>query len=140
MSPAPAQAHPRHLRGGMLLQPLREAGGWRRLFIAGAAAVLAGLTFLGGIAWLMRYETVMPDNGVLPAGELCIVLDRWTGNARSCTDEAIAKRHRPPPKPQRAEELSREEAIWQQLVDIVAGLLQIDRWLPGMTRRFGNRP
>lgn len=140
MSPAPAQAHPRHLRGGTLLQPLREAGGWRRLFIAGAAAVLAGLTFLGGIAWLMRYETVMPDNGVLPAGELCIVLDRWTGHARSCTDEAIAKRHRPPPKPQRAEELSREEAIWQQLVDIVAGLLQIDRWLPGMTRRFGNRP
>ena len=67
-------------------------GGWRRFFIAGTVAVLAGLTFLGGIAVLMRYETVMSEDGAMCTGELCVVFDRWTGETKPCTEEAIARR------------------------------------------------
>jgi hypothetical protein len=53
----------------------------------------------------------MPEGGSLCRGELCVVLDRWTGKAHSCTDEDVGKRYRSPPKPQRVEEPRREEAI-----------------------------
>jgi hypothetical protein len=62
----------------------------------------------------------MPEGGSLCRGELCVVLDRWTGKAHPCTDEDVGKRYRSPPKPQRVEEPRREEAIWRRLIGIVA--------------------
>ncbi len=100
-------------------------GGWRRFFIAGMAAVLAGLTFLGGIAVLMRYETVMLE------GELCIVLDRWPIKAKPCNEEAIVRRGRKDPEPQPAEAPGQEEALWQWVVEFVGEFIEM-RWLPMM--------
>lgn len=102
----------------------------------GTAAVLAGLTLLGAVAMLTRYETVMPEGGSLRTGELCIVLDRWTGEARPCTNEAVAKRYRSRPEQQRVEEPNRGEAIWHRIVGIVAELMEIGKWLPNMTSRI----
>lgn len=183
----------------MRLQPLREAGGWRRLFIAdtallalasfawawhfraegmdgaeflefalslwaigaaalgilvaglaaidrscvwvgrgfglspavaraGTVAVLAGLTFLGGLAMLTRYETVIPDGGAMRTGELCIVLDRWTGEAKPCTEEAITRRGR---KRSDADAPGREDALWQRVIELVVEFMEV-RWLPMM--------
>ncbi|MBV6412195.1 MAG: hypothetical protein LC123_03285 [Burkholderiales bacterium] len=106
-------------------------GGWRRLFFAGTAAVLAGLTFLGGIAVLMRYETVMPEDGAMRMGELCVVLDRWTGETKPCTAEAIARRRSQRPDPQPAESPGQGEALWQRIVEFVAEFIEV-RWLPMM--------
>lgn len=106
-------------------------GGWRRLFFAGIAAVLAGLTFLGGIAVLMRYVTVMPGDGAMRKGELCVVLDRWTGETKPCTEEAIARRGRKGPEPQPAEAPGQEETLWQRVVEFVAEFIEV-RWLPMM--------
>jgi len=85
----------------------------------GMVAVLAGLTLLGAGAMLTRYETVMPEGGSLRTGELCIVLDRWTGKAHPCTEEAVVKRYRSRPQPQRVEEESRNQAVWRQIIGIV---------------------
>jgi len=104
-------------------------GGWRRLFFAGTAAVLAGLTFLGGIAVLMRYETVMPEGGAMLMGELCIVLDRWPIKAKPCTEEAIARRRSQRPEPQHAEAPGQGEALWQRVVEFVAEFIEV-RWQP----------
>lgn len=107
-------------------------GGWRRLLVAGTAAVLAGLTFLGGVAVLMRYETVMPEVGAMRTGELCVVLDRWTGESKPCTEEAVARRRgKRPPDPQPAESPGQEEALWQRVVEFVAEFIEV-RWLPMM--------
>jgi hypothetical protein len=101
---------------------------------AGAAAVLAGLTFLGGFAALTRYETVMPEGGAMRTGELCIVLDRWTGAAKPCTEEAIIRRERKRSEPQRTEAPSREETLWQRVVELVVEFMDA-HWLPAMTGR-----
>lgn len=106
-------------------------GGWRRLLVAGTAAVLAGLTFLGGIAVLMRYETVMPEGGAMLMGELCIVLDRWPIKAKPCTEEAIARRRSKRPDPQPAEAPGQEDAPWQRVVEYAAEFIEV-RWLPMM--------
>ena len=106
-------------------------GGWRRFFIAGTAAVMAGLTFLSGIAVLMRYETVMPEGGAMLMGELCIVLDRWPIKAKPCTEEAIARRRSQRPDPQHAEAPGQEEALWQKVVEFVAEFIEVRR-LPMM--------
>ena len=106
-------------------------GGWRRFFIAGTVAVLAGLTFLGGIAVLMRYETVMPEGGAMLMGELCIVLDRWPIKAKPCTEEAIARRRSKRPDPQPAEAPGQEDALWQRVVEYAAEFIEV-RWLPMM--------
>lgn len=98
----------------------------------GLCAVLAGLTFAGVAAAWLRYETVMPEGGSLRTGELCIVLDRWSGKAQPCTEEAVVKRRRVPPEPQRVEESSREEPAWRQIVSIVVELMRSEKWLPGM--------
>ncbi len=50
-------------------------------------AVLAGLTFMGALAQFLRYEVAISGDG-FPDAELCVVLDRWTGETRPCTDEA----------------------------------------------------
>lgn len=68
----------------------------------GLVAVLAGLTFAGTAAIYLRYETVMPEGGAMRTGELCVVLDRWTGEAKPCTEEAVTRRFRRRPEPQRA--------------------------------------
>jgi len=106
-------------------------GGWRRFFIAGTVAVLAGLTFLGGIAVLMRYETVMLEGGAMLVGELCIVLDRWPIKAKPCNEEAIVRRGRKDPEPQPAEAPGQEEALWQWVVEFVGEFIEV-RWLPMM--------
>ena len=106
-------------------------GGWRRFFIAGTVAVLAGLTFLGGIAVLMRYETVMLEGGAMLVGELCIVLDRWPIKAKPCTEEAIARRRSKRPDPQPAEAPCQEDALWQRVVEYAAEFIEV-RWLPMM--------
>lgn len=106
-------------------------GGWRRFFIAGTAAVMAGLTFLSGIAVLMRYETVMPEGGAMLMGELCIVLDRWPIKAKPCTEEAIARRRSKRPDPQPAEAPGQEDALWQRVVEYAAEFIEV-RWLPMM--------
>lgn len=98
----------------------------------GLCAVLAGLTFAGVAAAWLRYETVMPEGGALRTGELCIVLDRWTGDARPCTEEAVVKRRRVQPQPQRVEDSPREEPAWRQIVSVVVELMRSDKWLPGM--------
>jgi len=189
------------------LQPVRETGGWRRLFVAGSlllvvvafawvwhvreedmsdgdyvefalalwslgsvalallvaglslldgacvwvgrgfglapattrislVAVLAGLTFAGTAAIHLRYETVMPEGGAMRTGELCVVLDRWTGEAKPCTEEAVTRRHRRRAEPQRAQESRSEEAAWRQIIGIVSELMEVDRWLPNMTGRI----
>jgi hypothetical protein len=100
----------------------------------GLVAVLAGLTFAGTAAAWLRYETVMPEGGGLRTGELCVVLDRWTGEAKPCTDEAVARRHRRSPEPQRTQEERGDEALWQQVIGIVAELMNATSWLPGMAR------
>lgn len=69
----------------------------------GLVAVLAGLTFAATAAIYLRYETVMPEGGGLRTGDLCVVLDRWTGEAKPCTEEAITRRHGKRPSPQYAE-------------------------------------
>jgi hypothetical protein len=106
-------------------------GGWRRLLVAGTAAVLAGLTFLGGIAVLMRYETVMLEGGAMLVGELCIVLDRWPIKAKPCNEETIVRRGRKDPDPQPAESPGQEEALWQKVVEFVAEFIEV-RWQPMM--------
>lgn len=107
-------------------------GGWRRrLLVAGTAAVLAGLTFLGGVSVLMRYETVMPEGGAMRMGELCIVLDRWTGETKPCTEEAIARRRSKRPGQQLAEAPGQEEALWQRVAEFVAEFIEV-RWQPMM--------
>ena len=106
-------------------------GGWRRFFISGTAAVMAGLTFLSGIAVLMRYETVMPEGGAMLMGELCIVLDRWPIKAKPCTAEAIARRRNQRPDPQPAESPGQEEALRQRVVEFVAEFIEV-RWQPMM--------
>jgi len=68
----------------------------------GLVAVLAGLTFAGTAAIYLRYETVMPEGGAMRTGELCVVLDRWTGEAKPCTEESVTRRFRKRPEPQRA--------------------------------------
>jgi len=68
----------------------------------GLVAVLAGLTFAGTAAIYLRYETVMPEGGAMRTGELCVVLDRWTGEAKPCTEEAVTRRFRKRSEPQRA--------------------------------------
>ncbi|MCB1416917.1 MAG: hypothetical protein KDJ64_10945 [Nitratireductor sp.] len=102
----------------------------------GTAAVLAGLTLLSAVALLTRYETVMPEGGSLRTGELCIVQDRWTGEARPCTNEAVVKRYRSCPQPQRVEERGRGEAIWHRIVSVVAEHMEIGKWLPNLTGRI----
>ncbi len=101
----------------------------------GLCAVLAGLTFAGAAAAWLRYETVMPEGGALSTGELCVVLDRWTGEAKPCTEEVVIRRHRKRPEPLRTHEQHDEEALWRQVVGIVSELMEIDRRLPGMAGR-----
>ncbi len=102
----------------------------------GLCAVLAGLTFAATAAAWLRYETVMPEGGTLRTGELCVVLDRWTGEAKPCTEEAVTKRYRRRAEPLRAQE-SRSEAIaWRQIIGIVSELMEVDRWLPNMADRY----
>lgn len=98
----------------------------------GLAAVLAGLTFLGALAQFLRYEIVMPEGAAMRTGELCVVLDRWTGEAKPCTQEAVVKRRRIPPQPQRVEDPPREESAWREIVSIVLELMKAEKWLPGM--------
>lgn len=103
----------------------------------GLAAVLAGLTFLGAIAQFLRYETVMPDTGAMHAGELCIVLDRWTGKAHPCTDQALYYQERKRAEPRRVEkDDNKEEALWRRVASLLIELLEIERWLPSMTGRI----
>lgn len=102
----------------------------------GLAAVLAGLTFLGALAQFLRYETVMPEGGAMRTGELCVVLDRWTGQAKPCTDEALHYQERKRAEPRRAEKADREEALWRQVAGILVELLEIERWLPSMIGRI----
>jgi hypothetical protein len=101
----------------------------------GLVAVLAGLTFAGTAAAWLRYETVMPEGRGLRTGELCVVLDRWTGEAKPCTDEAVARRHRRFLEPRRTQEERSDEALWQQVIGgIVTELMNATSWLPGMAR------
>lgn len=102
---------------------------------AGTAAVLAGLTFLGAVALHTRYETVMPAGGVYRTGELCVVLDRWRGEAKPCTEEAVIRKERRRPQPQQAEAPRRAEAVWQRIVAMVLEFIDV-RWLQGMTGRL----
>jgi len=99
----------------------------------GLAAVLAGLTFLGALAQFLRYEIVMPEAGAMRMGELCVVLDRWTGEAKPCTEEAVIKRRRTLPQPQHVEEPPREESIWRGLIVIIVELTRTEKWLPTVT-------
>jgi hypothetical protein len=101
---------------------------------AGAAAVLVALTFLGGFAALTRYEMVMPEGGAMRTGELCIVLDRWTGEAKPCSEEAIIRRERKRSELQRAEAPSREEALMHRIVELVVEFMDA-HWLPAMAGR-----
>jgi hypothetical protein len=97
----------------------------------GLVAVLAGLTFAGTAAAWLRYETVMPEGRGLRTSELCVVLDRWTGEAKPCTAEAIARRRNQRPEPQPAESPGQEEALWQRVVEFVAEFIEV-RWQPMM--------
>ncbi len=99
----------------------------------GLAAVLAGLTFLGALAQYLRYEIVMPEAGAMRTGELCVVLDRWTGEAKPCTEEAVVKRRRILPQPRRVENPPREEPAWREIIMIVVELMRTDKWLPTVT-------
>ncbi|MBK6631651.1 MAG: hypothetical protein IPG33_11925 [Betaproteobacteria bacterium] len=102
----------------------------------GMVAVLAGLTLLGAVAMLTRYETIMPEGGSMRTGELCVVLDRWTGKAYPCTEEAVVKRYRSRPQPQRVEEESRNQAVWRQIIGIVVQFIGMEKWLTNMTGRI----
>lgn len=102
----------------------------------GLAAVLAGLTFLGALAQFLRYETVMPDAGAMRAGELCVVLDRWTGKAHPCTDQALYNQERKRAEPRRAEKDDKEDVLWRRVAGILIELLEIERWMPNMTGRI----
>ncbi|MBE7459612.1 MAG: hypothetical protein HS112_03700 [Zoogloeaceae bacterium] len=95
----------------------------------GLLSVLAGLAIAGAAAVQFRYQTVMPEDGTMRAGELCVVLDRWTGEARPCTGAAVARR-RPSEPPRRAAEPQREEPAWRQIVSIVVELMKSDKWPP----------
>lgn len=97
----------------------------------GLVAVLAGLTFAATAAIYLRYETVMPEGGGLRTGDLCVVLDRWTGEAKPCTAEAIARRRNQRPDPQPAESPGQEEALRQRVVEFVAEFIEV-RWQPMM--------
>jgi len=97
----------------------------------GLVAVLAGLTFAGTAAIYLRYETVMPEGGGLRTGDLCVVLDRWSGEAKPCTEEAITRRRSKRPDPQPAESPGQEEALWQRVVEFVAEFIEV-RWQPMM--------
>jgi hypothetical protein len=101
----------------------------------GLVAVLAGLTFLGALAQLMRYEIVMPETGAMRTGELCVVLDRWTGQAKPCTDQALHNQERKRAEPQRAEKTDREDVLWRRVASHLIELLEIERWLPSMIGR-----
>jgi hypothetical protein len=101
----------------------------------GLVAVLAGLTFAGTAAAWLRYETVMPVGRGLRTGEICVVLDRWTGEAKPCTEEAVTRRHRGSPEPQRTQDERGDEALWRQVIGIVSELMNSTSWLPGMARR-----
>lgn len=101
----------------------------------GLCAVLAGLTFAVTAAAWLRYETVMPEGGSLRTGDLCVVLDRWTGEAKPCTEEAVTRRHRKRSEPLRTQEQRDVEVLWRQVVGIVAELLEVGSWLPGVTAR-----
>lgn len=103
----------------------------------GLVAVLAGLTFASTAAIYLRYETVMPEGGAMRTGELCVVLDRWTGEAKPCTEEAVTRRHRRHAEPQRAQESRNEEAAWRQIIGIVSELMKSANWLPVMTSAPG---
>ncbi len=107
---------------------------------AGLAAVLAGLTFMGALAQFLRYEVVIPGDGALGT-ELCVVLDRWTGETRPCTDEALSRYERWRAEPQgaelrRAENANREESLWRQVAGFLIEMLEIEKWLPSMTGRI----
>lgn len=102
----------------------------------GLAAVLAGLTLLGALAQILRYEIVMPEAGALRTGELCVVLDRWTGEAKPCTDQALYNQERKRAEPRRAEKADRDEALWRRVAGLLIELLEIERWLPNMTGRI----
>ena len=102
----------------------------------GMVAVLAGLTLLGAGAMLTRYETIMPEGGSMRTGELRVVLDRWTGKAHPCTEEAVVKRYRSRPQPQRVEEESRNQAVWRQIIGIVVQFIGMEKWLTNMTSRI----
>lgn len=97
----------------------------------GLVAVLAGLTFAATAAIYLRYETVMPEGGGLRTGDLCVVLDRWTGETKPCTEEAVARRRSKRPEPQHAEAPGQEEALWQKVVEFVAEFIEV-RWQPMM--------
>lgn len=91
---------------------------------SGLCAVLAGLTFAGVAAAWLRYETVMPEGGALRTGELCVVLDRWTGEARPCTEGALTRRYRKRSEPLRAEEQDGGEDLGRQVADIAERIFQ----------------
>lgn len=105
--------------------------GAARLGLAGGMAFLAALATA---AALLRYETVMPEGGAQRTGELCVVLDRWTGEARPCTEQAVsrANRARRPPEPQRARGENELSALWQQLAEAVAAIFDRLSWLTGI--------
>lgn len=102
----------------------------------GLAAVLAGLTFLVALAQFLRYEIVMPQAGALRTGELCVVLDRWTGEAKPCTDQALYNQERKRAEPRQAEKSDREDVLWRRVAGLLIELLEIERWLPNMTSRI----
>ena len=102
----------------------------------GIIAVLAGLTFLGALGQFLRYETVMPASDLMSTGELCVVLDRWTGETRPCTDEALYRQERKRAEPRRAQESRSEEVAWRQILSIVSELMEVERWLPNMAGRY----
>lgn len=101
----------------------------------GTAAVLAGLTFLGGFAALTRYETMMPEGVTMRMGELCIVLDRWAVEAKPCTEEAIIRRERKRSESQRAETPDPEEALLHRIVELVVEFMDA-HWLPMVASRI----
>lgn len=100
----------------------------------GTAAVLAGLTFLGGFAALTRYETVMPEGVTMRTGELCIVLDRWTVGVKPCTEEAALRRERQRSVSQRAKPPDSKEALLRRIVEPVVEFMDT-HWLPAMVGR-----
>jgi len=98
----------------------------------GLCAVLAGLTFAATAAIYLRYETVMPEGGARRTGDLCVVLDRWTGEAKPCTEEAVTRRHRKRSEPLRVEESQPGELLWRQFLALAKEVMEIEKWLPGM--------
>ena len=113
--------------------------GWRRFLVAGTAAVLAGLTFAATAAIYLRYETVMAEGGAMRTGELCVILDRWTGEAKPCTEEAVVRRRSQCPNPQPAEAPGQEEALWHRVVESVAEFIEV-HWLPMMRPAAFGKP